>query len=232
MNNLLNSTEIATIFVDNDLNIKRYTERASQLIKLIPSDVGRHIGDLVSNLDGHTLIDDAREVLQTLVYKEKEVSSNTGKWYLMRIMPYRTAENVIDGLVITFVDINRIKQAESEARAFVMSIVDTLREPLLVLEPDLRVMMANHSFYRKFQTSASQTEGEMIFELGGGEWDVPDLRNLLDRILPENTTLNDYEVSAAFPRIGQRSFLLNARRLEQDTVLPGLILLALEEVIQ
>ncbi len=114
MHNLLNSTEIATIFLDNELRIKRFTEAARNLIKLIPGDVGRPLADLASNLNYESLVEDGREVLRTLVFKMAEVQTREGMWYLMRIMPYRTAENVIDGLVVTFVDINRVKKAEQD----------------------------------------------------------------------------------------------------------------------
>src|SRR5690606_31920864 len=116
MKNLLNSTDIATIFLDNDLHIQRYTEQARKVIRLIPSDVGRAIGDLVARLRYEHLVADAEEVLHTLVFKEVEVRGEDRTWYLMRILPYRTTENVIDGLVITFVDITRIKGLQESER--------------------------------------------------------------------------------------------------------------------
>lgn len=117
MQNLLNSTEIATIFLDNDLNIVRFTEQAKRLINLIQTDLGRPVGDLVSNLIYDQLVPDCREVLRSLIFKQLEVQTHEGRWYLMRIMPYRTAENVIDGLVLTFVDINPIKKADQALAA-------------------------------------------------------------------------------------------------------------------
>jgi two-component system CheB/CheR fusion protein len=116
MKNLLNATDIATIFLDNQLSIKRYTEQAKRLIRLIPSDVSRSIGDLVSNLRYSTLVEDAREVLRTLVHKEVEVQSADGSWYLMRILPYRTTENVIDGLVVTFVNVTKVRGLQEQTR--------------------------------------------------------------------------------------------------------------------
>lgn len=112
MRNLLNGTDIATIFLDRDLHIKRYTERAKKLIRLIASDVGRPISDLVSRLDYGQLVVDAEEVLNTLVPRQVEVQSEDGSWYLMRILPYRTTENIIDGLVITFVDVTELKRMQ------------------------------------------------------------------------------------------------------------------------
>jgi PAS domain S-box-containing protein len=112
MENLLNSTEIATVFLDGALHVRRFTNHATDLFKLIPSDVGRLLSDVVSDLDYAALHDDAREVLKTLVFIEKLVTTKDGRWFKVRIMPYRTQENVIDGVVITFVDITNSKQVE------------------------------------------------------------------------------------------------------------------------
>jgi PAS domain S-box-containing protein len=124
MTNLLNSTDIATIFLDDALQIKRFTTQATQVMALIPSDVGRPVSDLTSHLDYTTLVADAHEVLRTLIAQEKEVRTYDGRWYLVRLLPYRTSENVIDGLVITFVDITHTKRAE-EARQHAMDQLET-----------------------------------------------------------------------------------------------------------
>lgn len=116
MANLLNSTEIATIFLDNGMNLRRFTTHATKLFKLIPSDVGRPLSHVVTDLDYPELYDDALEVLRTLVFQEKEVTTHDGRWYRVRIMPYRTQDNVIDGVVLTFFDITEIKQLEAELR--------------------------------------------------------------------------------------------------------------------
>jgi len=114
MANLLNATDVATIFLDNDLRIKRFTAQATGVIRLMQSDVGRPISEIVARLDYPTLVQDAGQVLKTLSFKEIEVKAEDGTWYLMRILPYRTAENMIDGLVITFVDVHRLKKVEEE----------------------------------------------------------------------------------------------------------------------
>ena len=115
LTNLLNAGDIATIFLDNDLCIRRFTQQATEIIRLIHSDVGRPLADIVSELDYDPLEQDARNVLQTLSFKEVEVRHKGGAWFIMRIMPYRTASNAIDGLVLTFVNIDRVKQAETRA---------------------------------------------------------------------------------------------------------------------
>jgi two-component system CheB/CheR fusion protein len=116
MKNLLNSTDIATVFLDNELRVRRFTQRAQAIIKLIPSDVGRPITDLASDLLYPGLVTDASEVLQTLVLCEKSIATNDGRWFAVRVMPYRTMDNRIDGVVITFGDITAAKKVETGLR--------------------------------------------------------------------------------------------------------------------
>jgi two-component system CheB/CheR fusion protein len=117
MKNLLNSTDIATVFLDGLLRVRRFTTPTTRLIKLIPSDVGRPLSDIVSDLIYPEMQDDAREVLRSLVFSEKAITTNDGRWFTVKIMPYRTLDNVIDGVVITFMDISRAKILEKELRA-------------------------------------------------------------------------------------------------------------------
>lgn len=117
MNNLLAGTGIATIFVDHQLRILRFTPAATQIINLIPSDVGRPVGHIVSNLTGYSsLLEDARLVLDTLIPKVLEVQTTEGAWYTLRLQPYRTLDNVIEGAVITFVDITETRKAQEALR--------------------------------------------------------------------------------------------------------------------
>jgi two-component system CheB/CheR fusion protein len=110
INNLLASTDIGTIFLDTDLCIKRFTPPINNLFNLIQSDIDRPIGDITSNIELYDLVERAREVLGTLERREWELQDKNGNWYSMRMMPYRTVENVIDGVVITFVDISKLRQ--------------------------------------------------------------------------------------------------------------------------
>ncbi len=116
MRNLLDSTEIATLFLDDGLNVRRFTAPMTKIIKLIPSDVGRPLSDLATDLRYPDLCADAREVLRTLVFKEAPAQTESGLWFLVRIMPYRTRDNRIDGVVITFVDITAAKTLEAKLR--------------------------------------------------------------------------------------------------------------------
>jgi PAS domain-containing protein len=116
MKNLLNSTDIATLFLDNDLNVRRFTTQATKIIKLIPGDIGRPITDLASDLLYPELAGDAHEVLRKLGFAEKPVNARDGRWFTVRIMPYRTLDDRIDGVVITFTDITAAKTLEAKLR--------------------------------------------------------------------------------------------------------------------
>src|SRR6185503_10461776 len=116
MKNLLNSTDIATLFLDKDLNVRRFTTQATKIIKLIPGDVGRPVTDLASDLLYPELSADAREVLQKLGFAEKPVTARDGRWFAVRVMPYRTLDDRIDGVVNTFADITVAKKLEAQLR--------------------------------------------------------------------------------------------------------------------
>ena len=116
MKNLLNSTEIVTVFLDNDLHVRRFTPGADKLFKLLPGDVGRPLSDITSGLLYPKMIEDAQDVLRTLVFSEKQIAATDGRWFLVRIMPYRTMDDVIGGVVITFANITAAKTLEAELR--------------------------------------------------------------------------------------------------------------------
>jgi two-component system, chemotaxis family, CheB/CheR fusion protein len=240
MRNLLDSTEIPTIFLDSELKIKRFTSHAARVVHLIPSDIGRPIRHVVSNLKYGNLAEDAEEVLRKPGLKELEVEGKDGRWYLMRILPYRTIDNAIDGVVFSFLDIYDRKTAAEkieslnrslqESRDYAEAIIATLREPLLVLNDDLRVISANRSFYRTFQVNPGSTEGRFIYDLGNRQWDISGLRELLEKIIPENNVFEDYEVEHRFPDIGFRKMRLNARKIATEKAGKALILIAIEDV--
>ena len=239
MKNLLDSIDIPTIFLDNDLRIKRFTAQAAKVVHLIPADCGRPLRHTVHNLKYENLVEDAEGVLKTLVYREAEVVTKEGHWYLMRIFPYRTLDNVIDGVVIVFLDIHeqkmaaeavrRLHETVQQERKYAENILATLREPLLVLDGSLRVISANRSFYRTFHQETGETAGRFVYELGNHQWDIPRLRELLEEIIPNNTFFEDFEVEHTFPHIGFKKMLLNARRMHSTEAGDKLILLAIED---
>jgi chemotaxis methyl-accepting protein methylase/PAS domain-containing protein len=242
MKNLLNSTNIATLFLDNHLKVKRFTSTAADIIKLIPTDVGRPVSDIASNLQGVDLVKEVRCVLDTLVFKEAEVQAAGDRAYLMRISPYRTIDNVIDGVVVTFTEISGLKAMERalqesrdlihRAQKYAEGIVATVRTPLLVLNAQLKVVSASRSFYRNFLTTPEATVNEHVYNLGNRQWDIPSLRQLLESVLSEDKFFEDYPVEHEFPEIGYRKVLLNARPIEQEhhDQQGPLILLAIEDI--
>lgn len=236
MNNLLAGTGIASVFVDRSLRILRFTPAATPIINLIQSDIGRPVGHIVSNLAGYEKLPaDTQAVLDTLVPKEVEVQTKAGAWYTMRILPYRTLDNVIEGVVITFVDISTAKRAQEalhEAHIRVTeAIVATVREPLLVLDTNLRIIWANHAFYSTFRVAPDGAIGRLLYDLGNRQWDIPALRKLLEKRLSQDSVFDDYVMSHEFEEIGLRTMRLNACMISQ----PGqseLILLAIEDITE
>jgi len=233
MKNLLNSTSIATIFLDNSFNVRRFTTETKSIIRLIPGDVGRPFTDIVSELIYPEFLDDIREVLRTLVYSEKTVPTTDKRWFRIKIMPYRTVDNRIDGVVITFLDITVHKKLESELENSLKlseAVNETIRESLLVLDNKMAVISANQSFLKTFAVSKEEVEGRVLYTLGDGQWDIPALRKLLGKILPQKTSFENYRVEHEFPEIGHRIMLLNARQIITGREGRKLILLAIEDI--
>ncbi|MGC9599382.1 MAG: PAS domain-containing protein [Minisyncoccia bacterium] len=121
-----------------------------------------------------------------------------------------------------------------ESWAYIKTVVDTAREPFLILDKDLRVMATNESFYRTFQIEPKDVENKMVYELGNGQWDIPALRKLLEDILPKNTFFKGFEVIHEFPAIGRKVMILNARQIhfKEDADFPPIIFLAMEDVTE
>ncbi len=149
--------------------------------------------------------------------------------------PIRDEEGVIRGVVLVFRDQTeerRAQRAVQEARRLAEGIVETVREPLIVLDGSLRVVTANRAFYHTFQVTPQETQGRHVYDLGNRQWDIPDLRRLLEDILPQNTSFDDFVVEHEFKRIGRRTMLLNARRIYHEGNRTALILLAIEDITE
>jgi two-component system CheB/CheR fusion protein len=233
LKNLLDSTQIATLFLDNNLKIKRFTPYVTKIISLIQSDMGRPITDIVSNLQYDDLVKDVNEVLETLVSKETQVQTRDGGSYRLHIVPYRTVDNAIDGVVITFTDVTdfrKMAEGMTERTLYAEAIIRTVREPLVVLDSEMKIVSANPSFYRMFHVAPEETEGQTLYSLGNGQWNIPAMRQLLEKILPQDTQIEGFLMEHEFPIIGKRRMLLNARRIAQEGSSKELILLAIEDI--
>jgi two-component system CheB/CheR fusion protein len=242
MNNLLAGTDIGTIFLDDAFGIQQFTPAATRIVNIRSADIGRPLAHYSTNLTGDVrLLDAARDVYHTLTVKETEVQTTDGHWYLMRILPYRTLRNEVAGVVFTFVDVTEqhtLREALQASRlaelahAYAEQIVETIREPLLVLDADLRVISVNQAFTTTFVVNRDDTVGRRLYDLGNGQWDIPELRRLLEAVLPERFVVTDYTVTHTFEQIGRRVMRLNARELRQETYQPRMILLAIDEVTE
>ncbi len=235
LKNLFTAANLPIIMVSNDLRIRRFTPAAESLLHVIPADIGRLVTDLRGTLEVPRLLDMLHKAIDDLAVTNVEIQAANQRWYSVFCRPYRTTDNRIDGAVITFVDINSLKLSLKDAehaREYAEAIVDTIWEPLIILDKDLRVFRAAPGFYRTFQVSVEETEGALLYELGNGQWNIPRLRLLLENILPRNSSFQNFQVEQSFPHIGRRNMQLNARRIRRDRDGGDLILLAIEDVTE
>jgi two-component system CheB/CheR fusion protein len=229
--NLLGHVDIPVVMVSNDLRIRRFTPPAQKLLNLLPGDIGRRLGEIRPNLDVEDLESLAREAIRCVTSQERQVRTKEGGWQMLHVRPYKTWDNRIEGAVISLQDVDKLKRSLDQTREYADTIVESAREPILVLNSSLQVAAANPAFYRTFDVSRDETEKRLIYELGNGQWNIPRLRELLEEIVPQNTRVDDFEMSHDFPHLGSRDMVLNARRVELQ---PGnaFILLAIEDVTE
>jgi two-component system CheB/CheR fusion protein len=235
LQNILDSTGVATLFLDSDLNIRFYTPAAKSLFRVITTDIGRPLADLTALASDPDLIPDARTVLTSFAPLGREIVAENGAWYIRRILPYRTQDNRIEGVVITFADISEMKAAEREiqaARAYSDSIINTVRQPLVVLDDQLCIVSANRSFYRTFGLEPTETIGKPLGVAAGEHAGVAGLRVFLERVQAEHSDTEDYEIEVELPTLGQRILLLNARRLREGPHGTFKILLAIDDITE
>jgi two-component system CheB/CheR fusion protein len=233
--NLQGSTKLAVIVLGPDLTIRHFTPEAEQIFNLRPTDVGRPLGNVRHNVVSPDLETIATGVMASVRETEQEVQDKDGHWFSLRVRPYLTIDKKIDVAVLVLVDIDALKRTEHELRAardFAQNTIDTVREPLVRLDAELRITNANRAFYRTFRTTPDETIGQFIYELGNRQWNSPQLRQLLENILPKETVIEDFEVDHEFQQIGRRIMLLNARRLENQPQESARILLAIEDVTE
>ena len=231
MKNLLENIRLGTVFLDSHLMIRRFTRDATQVYRLVPSDVGRPLADIRGAVQGDDLLADAQSVLDTLVPIEREIVTDAGVWYLARIRPYRTVDNVIDGVVMTFADITeRVKQiATRKALKLAEAVVDTVRQPLMVLDGRLQVLSANRTFLASFGGTLASTVGRRIFDIGDGAWDLPALHQLLEVRLPAERSFEQVPLLLGLADAAQRQVWLSARRIVEANGESPLVLLMLDD---
>lgn len=233
LNNVLASTALPVVMVDRGLRIRRLTTASAKVLKILPSDIGRSISDIRWDVDVPDFDDLITGVIETLTSKELEVRAKDGHWYSLQIRPYRTTNDKIDGAVIVLSDINEAKEASErieKARLFMEEALATVREPLLVLKQNLSVIYANPSFTKTFRVRLEETEGQFLYELGNGQWNIPKLRAMLEEVLSKDVPVVDFEVEHDFPNLGTKTMLLNARKIEDGHNDEPTMLLAIEDI--
>jgi two-component system CheB/CheR fusion protein len=234
MKNLLDATEIATIFLDNDMVIKRFTPPIQRIVNLMAGDVGRPITHFANNLRRENLAQDVQQVLDRLVTFEADIQTTRGEWFAMRILPYRTLDNYISGAVVTFTDITVAKTLEAELQEstrFAESIVETVREPLLVLDPSLRVLAASPAFARQFGLEAAKLKGQPLQDLDGGAWQQPALLQRLEEALQHpHEPFENLRFTANFGKGGRQALRLYGRCITSGGTQTGRLLLGVQPV--
>jgi two-component system CheB/CheR fusion protein len=221
---LLNAVEVPILILGHDRRIRRFSRAAGKLLNLIPTDVGRPIGQIRPEIEIPDLANLASQVIEHNRPVEREVRDQRGNWYAFRMRPHQLEENKI-GAILTVVNITQVKQSST-------SVLENMRGSLLILDSQFRVTSVNRAFCERFQVGREEVENRLFFELGHGQWNIPGLRELLEKVLPEKREVVDFEVEHDFPAVGHKIILLNARGLYQTEIGPQKILLVMEDVTE
>jgi two-component system CheB/CheR fusion protein len=212
LNNLFANIDVAVIVLDNNLKIQLFNPIAEKLFNLIPTDAGRPISDIRLRMSVANLEQKLRDVLESLVPKQQEVQDENNHWFELRIRPYLTAEKKIDGVVLTIVDIDNIVQSRmktEKSRNFAESVLETINEPLVVLNDDLKVIMANRAFYKMFKVKPAETLNKPIYKIGRKQLDIPEFKQALEKVLSTGKAASGVILGNSFPEIGKRILSLN-----------------------
>jgi len=226
--NLLESISIPLVMVGRDLRIRRFTRAIEPMLNLIASDVGRPITDFRPQVE----LPDLRRLLLDAMDRgdrtPRDIRDSHGRWYSLRVLPSAGPDGKTDGAVLVLIDIDAAKRGLDFAEA----IVETVREPLVILNQNLQVVKANKTFYETFQSAHHETEGRLIYDLGNGQWNIPQLRELLENVLPAHSTFRDFEVTHEFDRVGRKVMCLNASEIFNPNDQARSILLAIEDTTE
>jgi two-component system, chemotaxis family, CheB/CheR fusion protein len=216
--NLLGNVDLPIVIVGEDMAIRRFTPAAEPLFNLIPGDIGRFIGHINPNL----VFDDLQRLIRTTIDGQSqqvhEVRDRDGRWFSLRIRPYKGVDNRLEGAVLSAVDIDETRRYQRQverSREYLMTVVEAVNQPLLVLDEDLDVLTANDSFYSTFDISRPQAEGVSIYELIDGRLNVPELHTLL-AAASKGDTPQHLTIKQEVPSAGVKRVIVNARRLGLD----------------
>jgi two-component system CheB/CheR fusion protein len=223
--NLLESISIPLVMVGRDLRIRRFTRAMEPKLNLIASDVGRSITDLRPQIELPDLRRLLLDAMEGRNRQPRDIRDSHGRWYSLHILPSLGPDGKTDGAVLMLIDIDAAKRGLDFAEA----IVETVREPLVILNQNLQVIKANKTFYETFRAVREETENRLIYDLGNGQWNIPKLRELLENILPAHATFRDFEVTHEFEHVGRKVMMLNASEVFNPNAQARTILLAIED---
>jgi two-component system CheB/CheR fusion protein len=210
LTNLLGSVDIPIVIVDNELAIRRFTPRAEQLFNLISGDVGRPIGQINPNFVCEDLERLIRQTIDAVAPRELEVQDKAGRWMSLRIRPYKALDNRLDGAVLSVIDIDASKRHQAVveiSRNQFRSMIDAVRQPMLILDHRGRVRAANRAFCKTFDVTPIETEGQEITKFADGRWGGTVIAELFDDVRKAGKTVERLAV-VEFPRAGRRSVRL------------------------
>lgn len=235
LTNLLDGMALPVLMLGGDLRIRRISGPTAVALHLGATDLGRQVRGLDLGFTGPALDQTVDEVIASRTAKAVEIRDRSGRWYSLRVTPYRTEGDVIAGAVATYIDIDVVKRIQESLRKSsdaAIAIIETVRDPLLVLDADLRIHTANRAFCRVFGLARDRCLGQLLPLLGDGMWDIPELKRLFDGILNGGGALDDYAITHPFPGIGLRTMLLNARLLEGAADGARMIVLVIADVTE
>jgi two-component system CheB/CheR fusion protein len=234
LDNILRSADLAIIFLDSNLNIRFFSDAAKALFGTIDTDLGRPIDDLAQRFHDASLVADIRAVLDKLTPMSREVHSHRGEWFNRRIMPYRAKSGARQGVVLTLSNISTSKVAEFKAaaeHAHIGSIIDTVHQPLVVVDGRLRIVSANTSFCRVFDTNPDDVNGHGLTSIAGGCLDVAAMNTFLDRARAETAAIEDYEIEIEYAHV-RTVLMLSARTLTGESVAGRRLLIAIDDITE
>lgn len=230
LNNLLMSVDIPVLMLSSKLEVRQFTPPMQCLIHLRPSDIGRPVNEIAHNLSIVELQPLVQEVLETLATREIEVQDRQGRWYMLRVRPYRTSDNKIEGAVLVMLDIDQLRRTQEELRAardFAVSVIESVQVPVAVLSLDLKFRTVNSAFRAFTGMPAAELDGRSMPEVAEAHWGMEGLRERLEWLRDDPSGAGIFEVEHEIAP-GRRVVCVRGRKLQAND--EGVLLLILEDM--
>ncbi len=232
LKNLLASVNIPIIMLDSDLKIRRYTPKAERMWNLIPGDLGRPIGNINPNMEIPGLKKMVLEVLENIESKEVQVKDNDNNWYSMKIRPYRTTDNKIDGVIISLYDVDVMKREHDraiEGRKFAEDVFSNVEGMIVVLNHELKLIDATKSFYEMFDLKPEDVSGKKLNKLGEGDLQSSGFIKAMEEIIPQKKEIKDFNFKLKARADGTRDMVINTQTFRIPNKPEEYILLSITE---